>query len=97
MADAGVDGGAVSEAKSTINHHIQHVYEDGELNGDATKRKFGNFEFSTKPLNFYNLDMVIFEGCRVKSQLGVQFLLWAAARGTVTNLSDFLCKSKIQS
>lgn len=33
--------------------------------------------------------MVISEGCRVKSQLGVQFLLWAAARGTVTNLSDF--------
>ena len=45
MADAGVDDGAVSEAKSTSNHHIQQVDEDGELNGDAAKRKIGNFEF----------------------------------------------------
>lgn len=37
-----------------------------------------NFEFSTKPLNFYNLDMVISVGYRVKSQRGVQFRLWAA-------------------
>ena len=37
-----------------------------------------NFEFSTKPLNFYNLDMVISVGYRVKSQRGVQFRLWVA-------------------
>ncbi len=66
------------KAKSTINYHIQQVYEDGELNRDATMRKFENFEFSTKPLNFYNLDMVISVGYRVKSQRGVQFRLWAA-------------------
>ena len=41
-------------------------------------RKFGNSEFSTKPLNFYNLDMVISVGYRVKSQRGVQFRLWAS-------------------
>ncbi|MBQ8376769.1 MAG: virulence RhuM family protein [Akkermansia sp.] len=41
-------------------------------------RKFGNFEFSTKLLNFYNLDMVISVGYRVRSQRGVQFRLWAA-------------------
>lgn len=66
------------KSKSTINYHIQQVYEDGELNRDATMRKFENFEFSTKPLNFYNLDMVISVGYRVKSQRGVQFRLWAA-------------------
>ena len=66
------------KAKSTINYHIQQVYEDGELSRDATMRKFENFEFSTKPLNFYNLDMVISVGYRVKSQRGVQFRLWAA-------------------
>lgn len=66
------------KAKSTINYHIQQVYEDGELNRDATMRKFENFEFSTKPLNFYNLDMVISVGYRVRSQRGVQFRLWAA-------------------
>ncbi|MBQ2814908.1 MAG: virulence RhuM family protein [Akkermansia sp.] len=66
------------KSKSTINYHIQQVYEDGELNRDATMRKFENFEFSTKPLNFYNLDMVISVGYRVRSQRGVQFRLWAA-------------------
>lgn len=34
------------KAKSTINYHIQQVYEEGELNRDATMRKFENFEFS---------------------------------------------------
>ncbi|MDO5471856.1 MAG: virulence RhuM family protein [Akkermansia sp.] len=66
------------KSKSTINYHIQQVYEDGELSRDATMRKFENFEFSTKPLNFYNLDMVISVGYRVRSQRGVQFRLWAA-------------------
>ena len=67
------------KSKSTINYHIQQVYEDGELVRDATMRKFGNSEFSTKPLNFYNLDMVISVGYRVRSQRGVQFRLWAAS------------------
>ena len=66
------------KSKSTINYHIQQIYEEGELNRDATMRKFENFEFSTKPLNFYNLDMVISVGYRVKSQRGVQFRLWAS-------------------
>lgn len=78
MADAASDGGAVTEAKSTINYHIQQVYEDGELNGVDAKRKFGNSEFSTKPLKSYNWDIVISVGCRVKSQRDVEFRLWAA-------------------
>ena len=66
------------KAKSTINEHIKNVYADGELMEALTMRKFGNSEFSTKPLNFYNLDMVISVRYRVKSQRGVQFRLWAA-------------------
>lgn len=66
------------KAKSTINYHIQRVYEDEELDKESTMRKFENFEFSTKPMNFYNLDMVISVGYRVRSQRGVQFRLWAA-------------------
>ena len=66
------------KSKSTINYHIQQVYEDGELNRENSMRKFENFEFSTKPLNFYNLDMVISVGYRVRSQRGIQFRLWAA-------------------
>ena len=41
---------------STINEHILHIYEEGELEEDKTKRKIGNSDFSTKPTNLYNLD-----------------------------------------
>ncbi len=51
---------------------------DGELNESSTMRKFGNSEFSTKPTNYYNLDMIISVGYRVRSQRGVQFRIWAS-------------------
>ena len=66
------------KAKSTINEHIKNIYEDGELQQETTMRKFGNSEFSTKPTNFYNLDMIISVGYRVRSQRGVQFRIWAS-------------------
>lgn len=66
------------KAKSTINEHIRNIYEEGELKQELTMRKFGNSEFSTKPTNYYNLDVVISVGYRVKSQRGVQFRIWAA-------------------
>ena len=66
------------KSKSTINEHIKNIYEDGELSQESTMRKFGISEFSTKPTNFYNLDMVISVGYRVKSQRGVQFRIWAS-------------------
>ena len=59
------------KAKSTINEHIKNIYADGELVEASTMRKFGNLEFSTKPLNFYNLDMVISVGYRVRSHRSV--------------------------
>ena len=40
-------------------------------------RKIGNSDFSTKPTNFYNLDVVISVGYRVKSHRGVHFRKWA--------------------
>ena len=49
-----------------------------ELKRETTMRKFENFEFSPKPLNYYNPDMMISVGDRVKSQRGVQFRLWAS-------------------
>ena len=66
------------KAKSTINEHIQNIYADGELEIDNTMKKFGNSEFSKKPTNYYNLDMIISVGYRVKSQRGVQFRIWAS-------------------
>ena len=65
------------KSKSTISEHIRNIYTEGELQEQDTKRKFGNSEFSTKPTNFYNLDVIISVGYRVKSQRGVQFRIWA--------------------
>ena len=66
------------KSKSTINEHIQNIYKEGELDSNMTMRKFGNSEFSTKPTNYYNLDMIISVGYRVKSLRGVQFRIWAS-------------------
>ena len=44
---------------------------------DDTLRKFGISEFSTKPTNFYSLDVIISVGYRVKSVRGTQFRIWA--------------------
>lgn len=66
-----------NKAKSTINEHIKNIYSEHELEEIDTKRKFGNSEFSTKPTNFYNLDMIIAIGYRVKSNQGTQFRIWA--------------------
>ena len=66
------------KAKSTINEHISNIYKEGELQQQSTMRKFGNSEFSTKPTNYYNLDVIISVGYRVRSQRGVQFRIWAS-------------------
>ncbi|MDO8802929.1 MAG: virulence RhuM family protein [Elusimicrobiota bacterium] len=68
------------KAKSTINEHIKNIYEEKELEESLTLRKFGNSEFSTKPTNFYNLDIIISVGYRVKSPRGTQFRIWATQR-----------------
>ena len=65
------------KAKSTINEHIKNIYKEGELVEEETMTKFGNSEFSDKPTNYYNLDMIISIGYRVKSQNGILFRKWA--------------------
>ena len=65
------------KAKSTINEHIKNIYKEGELQEVDTMTKFGNSEFSDKPTNYYNLDMIISVGYRVKSQEGIRFRQWA--------------------
>lgn len=69
-----------SKSKSTINEHIKNIYTEKELSEEATMRKFGNSEFSTKPTNYYNLDVIISVGYRVKSLRGTQFRQWATKR-----------------
>ena len=65
------------KAKSTVNEHIKNIYRESELLEDDTRRKFGNSEFPDKPTNFYNLDVIISVGYRVKSTRGTQFRIWA--------------------
>ena len=68
------------KAKSTINEHIKNIYAEKELLESETMRKFGISEFSTKPINYYNLDVIISVGYRVKSLQGTQFRKWATER-----------------
>ena len=65
------------KAKSTINEHIRNIYKEGELKEEETMTKFGISEFADKPTNYYNLDMIISVGYRVKSQEGIVFRKWA--------------------
>ncbi len=58
------------KSRSTINEHILNIYEEQELDIEQSMRKIGNSDFSTKPTNFYNLDVIISVGYRVKSPRG---------------------------
>jgi prophage maintenance system killer protein len=65
------------KAKSTINEHIKNIYKEKEVDQEITMNKFGNSEFSGRPVNYYNLDVIISVGYRVKSLRGTQFRIWA--------------------
>lgn len=68
------------KSRSTINEHILNIFAEGELVEDESVRKIGISDFSTKPTNFYNLDVIISVGYRVKSLRGTQFRQWATKR-----------------
>jgi len=71
--------------KSVISRHIRNIFEEGELQPEATVAKFatvqteGNREV-TRNIDFYNLDVIISAGYRVKSHRGTQFRIWATQR-----------------
>ena len=68
------------KSRSTINEHILHIFKEGELKEEESVRKIGNSDFSTKLTNYYNLDVIISVGYRVKSIRGTQFRQWATKR-----------------
>jgi prophage maintenance system killer protein len=70
-------GHLFGKSRTTINEHIKNIYNEEELVESDTKRKVGNPDFSDKPSNFYNLDVIISVGYRVKSTQGTQFRIWA--------------------
>lgn len=73
-------GELFDKGRSTINEHILNIYSEKELTEADSMRKIGNTDFSTKPTNYYNLDVIISVGYRVKSLQGTQFRKWATAR-----------------
>lgn len=75
------------KSRSTINEHILHIFDEQEIDIQASIRKIGNSDFSTKPTNYYNLDVIISVGYRVKSHQGTKFRQWATTR-----LREYLIK-----
>ncbi len=76
----------------TINEHLKHLYEEGEIEPEPTIRKFrivrqeGKREV-TRQIDHYNLDAILAVGYRVRSHRGTQFRIWATAR-----LREYLVK-----
>ena len=67
------------KSKSTINEHIKNIL-NYEFDRDEVVRKFGKTELSTiktKPVYFYNLDLILAMGYRVNSKRGIMFRKWA--------------------
>ena len=75
----------------TIGLHIRNIYEEKELEEEKTSLKQANTGFPRigldKPTIYYNLDVIISVGYRVKSKRGTQFRIWATNR-----LRDYLVK-----
>ncbi|PLX49888.1 MAG: hypothetical protein C0613_05920 [Desulfobulbaceae bacterium] len=67
--------------KRTISEHIRNVFKEGELEEQAVVRKFRTTAEDGKSyqVNYYNLDVIISVGYRVKSQRGTQFRIWATS------------------
>lgn len=72
-------------SKSNVSEHIKHIYEEGELEKSSTVRNFrtvqkeGNRKVS-RNVEYYNLDMIISLGYRIKSSIATQFRIWATKR-----------------
>ena len=71
--------------KSTISRHIKNVFDEGELVREATVAKFATVQTEgerevTRDLKYYNLDVIISVGYRVKSLIATQFRRWATDR-----------------
>lgn len=70
-------------AKSSISEHIRNILEDGELDEEATVRKFRTVQAEgrrqvSRELDYYNLDMILAVGYRVRSNVGIHFRRWAS-------------------
>lgn len=69
-------------SKSNVSEHIKHIFEEGELEENAVVRKFRKTAADGKSYNttYYNLDMIISLGYRIKSSIATNFRRWATER-----------------
>lgn len=79
-------------SKQNISHHINSIYEEGELQPEVTVKKYltvrteGNRAVK-RLLDYYNLDMIISVGYRIKSHVATRFRIWATQK-----LTEFIKK-----
>lgn len=69
-------------SRTNVVEHIKHIYDEGELEEEATCQKFRQVRQEgsrtvTRELPFYNLDMIISLGYRIKSSIATKFRIWA--------------------
>jgi len=76
-------------SKSNVSEHIKHIFEEGELQENSVVRNFRTTAADGKNYNtaFYNLDMIISLGYRIKSSVATRFRIWATKR-----LNDYIRK-----
>ena len=78
-----------SRDKSTISRHIRNLFNEGELDKNSVVAKFATTasDGKTYQVDYFNLDVIISVGYRVKSKRGVQFRIWATSI-----LKDYMIK-----
>ncbi|MBK7986881.1 MAG: virulence RhuM family protein [Ignavibacteria bacterium] len=76
-------------SKATVSEHIRNVFKEGELDESQVVRKFRTTADDGKDyeVSYYNLDVIISVGYRIKSQRGTQFRIWATK-----TLKEFIIK-----
>lgn len=71
--------GLFGRERSVVTKHIKNIFEEKELDENSNVQNL-HIANSDKPVKFYNLDVIISVGYRVKSQQGTQFRIWATQR-----------------
>ncbi len=79
-------------SRTNVVEHIKHIYEDGEMLEDSTCRKIRQVRQEgtrqvTREMIYYNLDMILSVGYRVRSSIASRFRKWATER-----LTEYLYK-----
>ncbi len=69
-------------SKANVSEHIKNIFDEGELDKNSVVRKFRTTASDGKnyEVNYYNLDMIISLGYRIKSSIATKFRIWATDR-----------------